>query len=440
MRKKLGSIVICIIALVVIAMLYYPFLEEQVRAWPQYKKPQETMEYSKNRNENVTSHIDYKDNLIIEEVVETTKTITDDVKNLSLNARAACLMDASNNRVLYGKEVDKEMPMASTTKIMTLIVTLENAKLDDIVTVSKNAARQPDVQLNMQAGDQYRLGDLLYSLMLESHNDTAVAIAEYVGGSVEGFAQMMNKKAKELGCTHTNFVTPNGLDSSTDDHYTTARELGMIASYAIKNKQFIEIINTPNWTFKEIKSGRSYQVSNKDRFLYMYDGAIGIKTGFTSKAGYCFVGAVNKDNKTFVSVVLASGWPPNKNYKWLDTTKLMNYGMKNFKMQEIFDDTKLFEPLFVQKGKECYVDLYCEGSLQLLLSEQDKVKVVYEIDNTIVAPVVANQEVGEAKYYVNDQLVKEFPIVTMNGIAKIDWHYTRNQILELWFGVEQKSE
>lgn len=440
MRKKSASIIICIIAIAVIAMLYYPMVEEQVKGWPQYKQPKDAVTYSMNRNENMLSHIDYQDDLIIEEVAAVTKPIIDDPANIQLNARAACLMDASTKRVLFGKEVDKEMAMASTTKIMTLIVTLENANLDDVVTVSKNAARQPDVQLNMQTGNQFKLGDLLYSLMLESHNDTAVAIAEHVGGSVEGFAQMMNEKAKELGCTHTNFVTPNGLDSSTEEHYTTARELGIIASYAIKNKQFLGITNTPNWTFKELTKGTSYSVSNKDRFLYLYDGAIGIKTGFTNKAGYCFVGAVDNEGRTFVSVVLASGWPPNKNYKWTDTTKLMDYGTRNFKLQEIFDDTKLFDPIFVRKGKECYADLYCEGSLQLLLSNQDEVKVVYEIEKEVEAPVQLDKQVGIAKYYVNNELVETFPIKTSTGIEKIDHKFTLNQVLDLWLAVKSNIE
>lgn len=440
MRKKITSIIICIIAIAVIAILYYPMVEEQVKGWPQYKQPKDAVAYTMNRNENMLSHINDQDDLIIEEVVTVSKSVTKGPANIQLNARAACLMDASTNRVLFGKEVDKEMPMASTTKIMTLIVTLENANLDDKVTVSKNAARQPDVQLNMQTGDQYKLKDLLYSLMLESHNDTAVAIAEHVGGSVEGFAQMMNEKAKELGCIHTNFVTPNGLDSSTEEHYTTARELGIIASYAIKNKQFLEITNAPNWTFKELTRDRTYSISNKDRFLYLYDGAIGIKTGFTNKAGYCFVGAVDNDNRTFVSVVLASGWPPNKNYKWTDTTKLMDYGTMNFKIQEIFDDSKLYDPIFVRKGKECYADLYCEGSLQILLSNQDDVKVIYEIEKEVEAPVLLDEQVGVAKYYVNNELVKTFPIKTSTEIEKIDHKFTMKQILDLWFAVKSNIE
>lgn len=195
-----------------------------------------------------------------------------------LYAYASCLLDAENNRVLFEKNGNEQLPMASTTKIMTLIVILENASMDEIVTVSSKAASQPDVQLNINTGEQYRLEDLLYSLMLESHNDTAVALAEHVGGSVEAFCAMMNEKAASLGLIHTCFETPNGLDS--ENHHTTAAELAVIASYALKNETFLKITNTTSYQFNELTTGRSFTVSNKNRFLYMMEGAVGMKNRF----------------------------------------------------------------------------------------------------------------------------------------------------------------
>jgi D-alanyl-D-alanine carboxypeptidase (penicillin-binding protein 5/6) len=351
-------------------------------------------------------------------------------KNLKLFAQSAALIDADSGRVLYEKDGYKEMPMASTTKIMTCIVALENAKPDEVVTVSKYASTMPDVKLHIRAGEQYILKDLLYSLMLESHNDVAVAIAEHVGGSVKGFAEMMNKKAKELGCDHTNFVTPNGLDAT--DHYTTAVELTKIASYAIKNKDFIDITNTALWQFKELKSGRAFSVSNKDRFLYMYDGAIGVKTGFTGKAGYCFVGAVKKDNRTFVSAVLASGWPPHKGYKWSDTLELMNYGKDNFELRQIFDGNKVFAPVYVEDGKSPYVDLYYEGDIPILMGKDEKINIVYKVPKAIAAPVKANSIVGSAKYYVGKDFIKEIPIKTKMDIEKIDFKFCIEKIVDTW--------
>ena len=352
------------------------------------------------------------------------------VQDLKLYALSAVLMDADNTRVLYEKKGFTEMAMASTTKIMTCIIALENAKADDIVTVSKYASTMPDVQLTIKAGERYQLKDLLYSLMLESHNDVAVAIAEHVGGSVEGFAELMNEKAKELGCVHTNFVTPNGLDAT--NHHTTAVELAKIASYAIKNKQFIDITNTASWQFTDMEKKRSFSVSNKDKFLYLYDGAIGIKTGFTNKAGYCFVGAVSKNDKTFVSVVLGSGWPPHKSYKWRDTSSLMDYGMENYKFRQIFNADKKFDPIPVEDGQENYVGISYEGDITLLMRKDEQVKIIYNVPQIMQAPVNANTPVGNASYYVGEDLIAEIPIYTDHDVARIDFEFCMNKILAFW--------
>ena len=350
-------------------------------------------------------------------------------EKLSLHATSALLLDAENNRVLYEKNGYDKMAMASTTKIMTCIVTLENSNLDGIVTISSYAASMPDVQLNVRKGEQFYLRDLLYSLMLESHNDVAVAIAEYVGGSVEGFAAMMNDKAKELGCNDTNFVTPNGLDA--EGHYTTARDLAVIASYAIKNKKFIDITNTSAHTFKEIKNGRSFAVSNKNKFLYMMEGAIGIKTGFTGDAGYCFVGAIKRTDRTLISVVLGCGWPPNKSLKWHDTKELMTYGIKNYEEKQIYKDVD-FDPVFVKDGQQKYEALDMEGDLSLLMREDEAVKIVYEVPKLLHAPIEAGIRVGIAKYYIGDMLYAELPIYTTKSIMKIDFRFCMIEILRMW--------
>ncbi len=224
---------------------------------------------------------------------------------LKVYARAALLMDASNGRILYEENGYEKLPMASTTKIMTCILALEYIKehettvWEEPVEVSGHAASMPKVKLGVQKGDKFLLEDLLYSLMLESHNDTAVAIAEYIDGSVPAFAQRMNEKARSLGCRDTNFITPNGLDAEADGktHETTAADLARIAAYALKNEDFRKIIGTRSYTFPELSGRRTFQVYNKDRFLDLMDGAIGIKTGFTGKAGYCFVGALERDKK-----------------------------------------------------------------------------------------------------------------------------------------------
>ena len=363
-----------------------------------------------------------------EEQLSSIDPTTEPVK-LGLHARSSLLMDGSNHRVLYEENGYKRMAMASTTKIMTCIVALENAKLDDIVEVSSYAARMPDVQLNVRAGEQYYLKDLLYSLMLESHNDVAVALAEHVGGSVEGFATMMNDKARSLGCENTNFVTPNGLDA--EGHYTTARDLAVIASYAIANPQFIEITNTSSYSFKEIKKGRGFTVTNKNKFLYMMEGAIGVKTGFTGDAGYCFVGAVKRNDSTFISVVLGCGWPPHKSLKWSDTKQLMSFGVSNYKLRQIFEKRNL-EPLFVKKGQKKNAELYMEGDMKLLMRDDEKVTVEYHIPDYLEAPIKANTIVGDARYLINGQYFTTIPIYTTKDIPRIDFKYCLLRILDIW--------
>ncbi|MDE7423808.1 MAG: D-alanyl-D-alanine carboxypeptidase [Lachnospiraceae bacterium] len=349
----------------------------------------------------------------------------------ALYARSAALYDAHGGRVLFGKKHDTKMAMASTTKIMTCIVILEYGGMDDIVTVSKNAARQPDVQLNINTGEQYYLKDLLYSLMLESHNDTAVALAEHVGGSVEGFASLMNKKANEIGCKQTNFVTPNGLDAT--EHYTTAEELCKIAAYAIKNEKFLEIIRTSSHSFREITKGRSFVVSNKNRFLQMYNGAIGVKTGFTGNAGYCFVGAVRRGDNVLVSAVLGSGWPPNKNYKWSDTKALMDYGFTYYTKQDFFQEEINLPTLQVLTGKETEVSLKTkEITVSMLSDGQETEKVVMELQENLVAPIQADEKVGSMYYYLNDKIWKEEPIYTAKPVDEVDFFFALEKIWRCW--------
>lgn len=352
-----------------------------------------------------------------------------------LQAQYALLMDASNRRVLYEKNGYESAPMASTTKIMTLIVTLENADLNDIVTVSEYAASMPDVQLGMKKGEQYRLSDLCYSLMLESHNDTAVAIAEHVGGSVEGFAAMMNEKAAALGAYNTNFVTPNGLDA--ENHYTTAYDLAIIASYAIENEEFLEIIQTPTYTFHEQTTGRSFTVNNKDRFLTSYEGAIGIKTGFTGKAGYCFVGAVKQDDKCFVSVVLACGWPPHKTYKWTDTTNMMNYGVKEYNMKEILAMGTSFQMVSVENSiEDAPITPYVKDSVALLLREGEQVTYDIQLPKTLEAPVKEDETIGEITIKIDDEIYKILPLYSKEKRTKITYIYILKLIASSYFMLE----
>ena len=374
------------------------------------------------------------------------------LKDNDLYALAACLMDADSGRVLYGKNVDEVRAMASTTKIMTLIIALEYGNAEDTVTISPYAASMPDVQLNVRAGEQYRLGDLCYAMMLESYNDIAAAIAEHIGMAyadidindtekrsiddsrkcVSAFAGLMNDKARELGCENTYFITPNGLDAEDENgkHSTTARELALIASYAVKKDDFNAITGTKQYSFGEINGKRSCNVYNKDAFLNQMSGAFGIKTGFTGNAGYCFVGALKSDGRTFISVVLGSGWPSARTYKWKDTRKLMEYGINNFFEQKIFTTVEEYKSVEVTDGIGDSVGTRIEGELSMLISSSDEVKVVYELEDSVKAPVYENDKLGKAIVYVNGERVALFPITASGDVKQVGFNWFLKELMK----------
>lgn len=373
--------------------------------------------------------------------------------NIQLYARSAVLMDADSGRVLFGKNENERMPMASTTKIMTCILALENGNMEDMVTVSAYAAGQPKVHLGMREGQQFRLEDLLYSLMLESHNDSAVAIAEHIGGSVEGFAAMMNQKARDIGCFDTCFLTPNGLDASATDkagntvvHSTTAKELARIMKYCIeeseKKEEFLEITRTPSYFFSDGEGGGSYSCNNHNAFLSMMDGALSGKTGFTNNAGYCYVGALRRDGKTFVVALLACGWPNNKNYKWSDTRKLMEYGLENYEYRDVYEQPEL--PLLRVEGGvpesgrpygEAYAKISVKGQnqeLRVLLKDGETVEKKIRLPEALTAPVEDGSEAGSVKYYLDGELIGEYPIVTDNDVERMDFRWIAGYIWSLY--------
>ncbi len=353
----------------------------------------------------------------------------------NLYARSAVLMDADTGRILFGKNDNEVMPMASTTKIMTLLVTLEHADLDEIVEVSARAASMPDVQLHIREGERYRLQDLCYSLMLESHNDSAVAIAEHVGGTVGGFAAMMNQKAKHLGCYHTYFITPNGLDAEDEHgkHSTTARDLARIMRCCIKNETFLSITREPSWTFTDMDGNRSFTVQNKNAFLQMMEGALTGKTGFTNEAGYCYVGALERGEKRLITVVLACGWPNHKTWKWMDTKALMNYGLEDYHKETVGSDRMALEPVSVMDGQKEKVEILTDAALEdFLLKEDDEFTMEVLVPDILKAPVQAGELVGSVAYYINGQIVDLFPVYTVSEVKKIDLEWRLRQVIDLW--------
>lgn len=350
----------------------------------------------------------------------------------SVNATSAIAIDSNSLRILYEKNAFSKKPMASTTKIMTLIVAVENNSLDDIVTISKKAASTGGSSANLKAGKEIKLKELLYGLMLKSGNDAAVAIAEHTSGSVENFAKLMNEKAIELGALNTNFVTPHGLD--TNNHYSTAYDMAIIAAYALKNPIISEIVSTSEKSM-HFEDDSSVFLSNTNKLLSIYNGADGVKTGYTGMAGRCLVGSATKNNWQVITVVFGE---PTSSSRINDTIKLLDYCFDNYTLTSLCD---LYEPNFkidIIKGKKSNISTKYETSLVLPLTESEKksVTVKKSYATGLIAPINKNQIVGKIDFMLNDVLLGSINLLSDDNIERLDYTDYYGRILDNFFKIK----
>ena len=373
------------------------------------------------------------------------KPIAEEPKQLY--ALSAVLMDGDSGRVLYEKNGETPLANASTTKVLTCIVALESAPGDDYVQVSQNAVSQSEVKLGLQKGEQYYLEDLLYSLMLKSHNDTAVAIAEHCGGTVEGFARMLNRKAKQIGCEDTYFITPNGLDAEDENgkHHTTAKDLALIMRYAIRNRTFLHIAQTRDYTFSEITGKRTFSVHNTNALLDRMEGVLAGKTGYTSQAGYCYVCAWEKEGRTFIVSLLGCGWPNHKNYKWSDTEKLLSFGDYNFDYKTYWQEPQTKRILVTDGAADNWdmgVEVYLRGKCsvtaedrkkEILLRKGETVTCRTEIPSKVTAPVVKGEKLGRIAYYLDGKLIDDYPVYAEKSVEKISFKWYAEKVFHDFF-------
>ena len=358
---------------------------------------------------------------------------------MSVVSQGAVLMDEKTGRVLWEKNMNDQMAMASTTKIMTAIIALESGKTEEIVIASKIAASAPEVKMGLKTGEEHRLYDLLYPLMLESSNDAAIAIAEHIGGSVEGFAKLMNDKVKEIGALNTEFVTPNGLDKG--NHHSTPYDMALIAAYAIKNTEFLDIINTPQITIPlKNTNEKTYTFTNKNRLLREFEGAIGVKTGFTNKAGQCFVGAAKREDMTLISVVLASGWgTKGKEQKWIDSKKLLNYGFDNYSYVTVFEEGAEAGNVDVIKGSKENVLAVAEERSLVCVNEEEKndIDINVNILKSVEAPVKKGQKLGTIEVVLsNGEVLFKTDAVAAEDIERHDFKTCMEKVIKLWFNID----
>ena len=356
-----------------------------------------------------------------------------------LYSKSCALVDADSGRLLYGKDEQTALPNASTTKILTCIVAMEKCKPTEIVTFSEKAAAQPKVHLGAKKGEQFYMQDLWYGLMLESYNDCAYAIAEHVAGSAEKFAVLMNEKAKEIGCTDSHFVTPNGLDAKDEqgEHHTTAYDLCRIMSYCAwkspVSKQFLEVTQTRSHTFESLEK-TGYAVSNKNALLDRMDHVITGKTGYTSKAGYCYVAALEEGGRHYAIALLACGWPNHKDYKWADAKTLFSYGMDAYHLYRGTDASVSLPELEVAQGYRkgtleewatraklpAFVDTDMT-KLTFLKADGDTAEVKKILSDPIQLPVKKGQTLGRVSYCISGEEIYSGRIKAKVSIQKWDF-------------------
>ena len=349
--------------------------------------------------------------------------------DLSINARSYVVLDRKSKKVLIGKNEYTKAKMASTTKIMTATIILENCNLDDIVTISKKSANTGGSRLGLKTNDKISVLNLLYGLLLCSGNDAAVALAEYCSGSIPEFCNLMNQKAIELGLTNSHFETPHGLDS--DGHYTTAYELALITDYALKNSTFVKIVNTKNHTIKINNYPKN--LSNTNELLGVLDGVYGVKTGFTNGANRCLVTACKRNNMDLICIVLGCD---TKKFRGQDSTKLINYCFDNFeyvnirnllihKLNDWKNDNKNYFNII--KGVSTKLDIkFSDPSSDVIPIKKDEINninVRFSINKNLAAPITVDNIIGNYEIFSSTNTIYSGDIISNNAIDKKNIKY-----------------
>ncbi|MBQ9070347.1 MAG: D-alanyl-D-alanine carboxypeptidase [Clostridia bacterium] len=334
-------------------------------------------------------------------------TVIFSATDFSLSAKAAVLYEPVTDNFLYTKNANVRLPMASTTKIMTALVALEESDLNEEIRVADEAIGIEGSSLYLKRGEILSMKELLYGLMLRSANDAAAAIAYAVSGGIDEFADKMNEKARSLGLTDTHFTNPHGLDD--EEHYTTARELALISAAALKNQTFKEIVSSKKTTITN-KDGEARLVVNHNKLLNLYDGAIGVKTGFTKRCGRCLVGAAEKDGLTFITVTI------NAPDDWRDHMTLFDYGYSLLEMRHLARVGEFRYDIPVLDSISEFVTVKNTESLDIIMQkEAGEVKANVKLSRYLAAPINENDILGKVIFTIDGKYLGEVDLVAETG-------------------------
>ena len=331
----------------------------------------------------------------------------------AISAQSAILIDGNTGRIIFEKNAYEKRGMASTTKIMTGILAIENSSPDKIATVSYKAASTEGSSMYLNSGEKIKMESLVYGLMLNSGNDAATAIAENISGSVEAFAELMNDKAQTIDMKDSSFSNPHGLDDA--EHYSTAYDMAMLTKYAMKNESFRKIVSTKRKNVELNGVENSRFLTNHNKLLSMYDHCIGVKTGFTKSCGRCLVSAAENDGVMLIAVTL------NAPDDWNDHIAMYENAFSNYKSYNIIGKNSYICSLNLVGTQEKNLKLYSKEKITLSLKEDEyqKISLKYEYPDYIEAPVYKGQTLGKIKVMMENQEIAQTELITNYGVERI---------------------
>lgn len=346
-----------------------------------------------------------------------TMTISDAVELLPFqacesSAKAMCLIEQNSGRVLYGKNIHKKLPMASTTKIFTALTVLENCQdLDEVFEIDSRAVGVEGTSIYLKKGEKMSARELLYGMMLPSGNDAATALAYRIGGNIEKFCELMQTTAKNAGSRNSSFKNPHGLDEA--GHYTTAYDLAITSSKALKNEIFKEIVGAKYQTISGNEEVDKRYLKNKNKLLNLFEGATGVKTGFTDNAGRCYVSSASRENLDVVCCVL------NCQPMFEECKNFMEKAFKEYKNYELLPEYNIVDTVAVEKGKQDEVKIYSQKKFVFPLTTEEFLKINYEYEKPDVlnAPIKKEECVGKVKIYLENQILFEDDLITTDEIS-----------------------
>ncbi|MGN0467182.1 MAG: D-alanyl-D-alanine carboxypeptidase family protein [Acutalibacteraceae bacterium] len=335
-----------------------------------------------------------------------------------ISAASAVVMEAQSGQVIFEKNAHTRRSMASTTKIMTAVLAVESGRINETVEISAEMCGAEGTSIGLKAGNKIKLLNLVYGMMLESGNDAANAVAVFLGKSVEQFANMMNRKALEIGMENTNFVTPSGLDD--ENHYTTAYDMALLGAYAMKNPLFEQIVSSKSAKVDFESPDITVTYSNHNRLLYSYDGAVGIKTGFTKKSGRCLVSAAKKNGVKVIAVTLSA---PDD---WNDHKKMLSYAFENIKTENIY--LRIPETVHVIGSEQSEIEIKAaEYPCPVSYYTKDKITQRVFLPSFVYAPIRFGEEVGYAVVYLDGKEIERISLTAQKSCQSIEETYVPHE-------------